>query len=153
VEKAEGVMSELGRTVQILLVEDDEIDAEQIIRSFRQSQLVNPITIVNNGIAALKVLRGEEDYKQIPRPYIILLDINMPQMNGLEFLRALRKDNDLQQSVVFVLTTSDNEADMRAAYADRVAGYFLKSEVTYTVLGLPTMMKNYWRLVEFPFDN
>jgi CheY-like chemotaxis protein len=141
-----------GETVQVLLVEDDEIDAEQIVRSFRQLKIVNPITTVTNGIEALYVLRGEEGHTRLPRPYIILLDINMPRMNGLEFLSAIRADEALQRSVVFVLTTSDNEADMRAAYHDHVAGYFLKSRATDAVLGLPAMMKNYWRIAEFPHD-
>jgi CheY-like chemotaxis protein len=145
-------MIEMGREVHILLVEDDEVDAEHIVRSFRQMRIANAITVVNNGIEALKVLSGEGGYERLPRPYIILLDINMPQMNGLEFLQALRRDPDLRQSVVFVLTTSQNDGDMRAAYADHVAGYFLKSQATYELLGLPTIMKNYWRMVEFPVN-
>jgi CheY-like chemotaxis protein len=143
-------MSELGRTVHVLLVEDDEIDAEQIVRAFSHLKLANPITIATNGIEALHALRGDEGWTRLPRPYIILLDINMPRMNGLEFLRALRADAELRQSVVFVLTTSDNESDLYAAYQENVAGYFLKTEATYAVFGLPMMMKNYWRLVDFP---
>jgi DNA-binding NarL/FixJ family response regulator len=71
-------------------------------------------------------------------------------MNGLEFLHAIRKDEDLRQSIVFVLTTSDNESDMVAAYADNIAGYFLKNRVGEAILDLPTMMRNYWRVVTFP---
>jgi CheY-like chemotaxis protein len=140
------------RTVQVLLVEDDEVDAEHIIRQFDRLKIANPITVVSNGIEALHALRGEGEHSRLPRPYIILLDINLPRMNGLEFLRTIRADEDLQRSVVFVLTTSDNEADMRAAYADHVAGYFLKSRATDALFGLPTLMKNYWRIVEFPPD-
>ncbi len=139
-----------GRTVHVLLVDDDEIDAEQVVRSFRQMKIANPVTIVGNGIEALKALRGEEGYERIPRPYIILLDINMPRMNGLEFLHAIREDDELQPSIVFILTTSDNEEDKVAAYADHVAGYFLKKDAGNAILDLPTMLKNYWRLVEFP---
>jgi len=145
-------MSELGRTVHVLLVEDDEIDAEQIVRSFEQLRLSNPVTIVTNGIEALQILRGEAGYPQLPRPYVILLDINMPKMNGIEFLRAIRADAELRQSVVFILTTSDNDLDKRSAYSNQVAGYFLKKQATYATFGLPTMMKNYWQLVEFPLN-
>jgi len=113
-------------------------------------RLSNPVTIVTNGIEALQILRGEAGYPRLPRPYVILLDINMPKMNGLEFLRTIRTDAELKQSVVFILTTSDNDSDMRAAYNDHVAGYFLKKQTTYAIFGLPTMMKNYWHLVEFP---
>lgn len=136
----------------MLLVEDDDIDAEHIIRQFHQLKIVNPITVVSNGIEALHALRGEEAHVRLPRPYIILLDINLPRMNGLEFLHAIRADEELQRSIVFVLTTSDNEADMRAAYEDHVAGYFLKSHATEALFSLPTLMKNYWRIVEFPID-
>jgi CheY-like chemotaxis protein len=139
-----------GQTVHILMVEDEEVDAEQMERSFRQLRITNPITIVSDGIEALHALRGEGGYARITRPYIILLDINMPRMNGLEFLRAIRKDEDLRQSIVFVLTTSDSESDMVAAYADNVAGYFLKNRVGDAIFALPTMMRNYWRVVEFP---
>lgn len=67
----------------ILLVDDDEIDIEGVIRTFRKARVTNPIVAAGDGKEALKILRKEED---IPRPYIILLDINMPRMNGLEFL-------------------------------------------------------------------
>jgi CheY-like chemotaxis protein len=139
-----------GQTVHVLMVEDDAIDAEQIVRSFARMKIVNPITIVKDGVAALNVLRGEDGCERLPRPYIILLDINMPRMNGLEFLRAIRADEELRQSVVFVLTTSDLQSDMMAAYAENVAGYFLKKDAAFSILGLPTLMKNYWRLVAFP---
>lgn len=139
-----------GRTVYVLMVEDDEIDAEHVVRSFRQMKIVNPITIVSNGIEALNALRGDEGYERIPRPYLILLDITMPRMNGMKFLRAIRKDDKLQHSIVFILTTSNSEVDKVAAYAERIAGYFLKQYAGDAILGLPTMMRNYWWVVEFP---
>ena len=141
-----------GQTVHVLLVEDDEIDAEQMVRSFRKLKIANPITIVNDGYEALNTLRGANGYIRLPRPYIILLDINMPRMNGLEFLRAIRQDDELQRSIVFVLTTSKNEEDIVAAYASHVAGYFLKAQCAESFLALPVMMRNYWRIVDFPPD-
>ena len=141
-----------GQTVHVLLVEDDEIDAEQMVRSFRKLKIGNPITIVENGYEALNVLRGEGGYARLPRPYIILLDINMPRMNGLEFLRAIRQDEELQRSIVFVLTTSKNEEDIVAAYSAHVAGYFLKSQCAAACLELPAMVRNYWRIVDLPPD-
>jgi len=139
-------------TVHILLVEDDDVDAEIIARAFEKLKLINPITIVEDGIQAFQALRGEEGHARIPRPYMILLDINLPRMNGLEFLHNLRQDEDLKRSIIFVLTTSNNEADKKAAYTDHVAGYILKGTVGESVLNLPQMMKNYWRIVEFPPD-
>lgn len=138
--------------VHVLLVEDDEIDAEIVIRSFSSLKIRNPITIAQDGIEALNILRGEDGYERLPRPYIILLDIKMPRMNGLEFLQAIRQDDELKPSIVFVLTTSDNEADMRDAYASHVAGYFLKQHAGDALLHLPTMMMQYWHLAEFPLE-
>ena len=70
-----------SQIVHILLVEDDEIDAEAIVRGFQKQKIQNPITVVANGIEALSALRGEEGYARIPAPYLILLDLNMPRMN------------------------------------------------------------------------
>ncbi|MEZ4682691.1 MAG: response regulator [Caldilineaceae bacterium] len=93
-------------TMNILLVEDDEVDAEALLRAFRKRHVTVPLTVVKNGLEALMLLRSQREEKHLPRPYIILLDINMPQMNGLEFLEALRQDETLKTSIVFVLTTS-----------------------------------------------
>jgi CheY-like chemotaxis protein len=139
-----------GQTVHLLLVEDDEIDAEILVRSLASLKICNPVTVVSNGVEALNALRGEHGHERIPRPYIILLDINMPLMNGLEFLQAIRADDELRTSVVFVLTTSDAQSDMVAAYQNQVAGYFLKKDAAYSLFGLPTLIKNYWRVMEFP---
>ena len=139
-------------TVHVLLVEDDDVDAEVVTRSFNSLRITNPITIARNGIEAIKMLRGEDGYQRVPRPYVILLDINMPQMNGLEFLKVIRQDSELERSVVFVLTTSDNDEDMRDAYTEHVAGYILKQRAGDAMLDVPTMIQRYWRLVEFPPD-
>lgn len=109
----------------IFLIEDDEIDIEIIERSFRKHKLMNSIATAPNGIVALDILRGNHEIT-IPKPCIILLDINMPQMNGLEFLRELRSDESIAKNVVFMLTTSDSHHDRDIAYSLHVAGYILK---------------------------
>ena len=139
-----------GQTVHVLLVEDDEIDAEIVKRSFNSLTISNPITIAQDGLEALNILRGEEGYERLLWPYLILLDIKMPRMDGLEFLQAIRQDDELKPSIVFILTTSDSEVDKEAAYANHVAGYFLKQRSGDAILDLPTLMKNYCQLVEFP---
>jgi CheY-like chemotaxis protein len=139
-----------SQPVHILLVEDDEVDVEVVKRAFATLKIENPMTTVHDGQEALDALRGAHGYEPVPRPCIILLDLNMPRMSGLEFLHELRRDPQLKSSVVFVLTTSSSEADMVAAYNLHVAGYFLKSLVGEEVLNLPRMMSNYWRMVVFP---
>lgn len=139
-----------GQVVNVLLVEDDEVDSEAIVRSFQKNNFANPITIVTNGEDALKVLRGEGIYDRIPAPYLILLDINMPRMNGLEFLKIIRQDPELKSSIVFVLTTSDSDRDKLAAYQEQVAGYLLKQRSGANFAELVRMLDSYWQVVEFP---
>ena len=81
---------------------------------------------------------------------MVLLDINMPRMNGIEFLEALRADPKLSRTIVFVLTTSDREEDKVAAYEHHVAGYILKSRAGEDFLEVIKLLRVYWRLVEFP---
>ncbi|GAB5404061.1 MAG: response regulator [Aureliella sp.] len=137
-------------TVHILLVEDDSIDAESVKRAFRSRKIANPMTIVEDGIAALERLRGEDGSAPLTRPFLILLDLNMPRMNGIEFLENLRADPNLHDSIVFVLTTSDADRDKVSAYEQHIAGYLVKSRVGEEFEELVNMLDNYWRYVEFP---
>jgi CheY-like chemotaxis protein len=136
--------------IHILLIEDDDVDAEVVIRAFRRHQITNPFTIVPNGIEALKVLRGEAGHSRLSRPFLILLDINMPRMNGIEFLQALRQDQNLRRSIVFVLTTSNRDEDKVAAYNEQVAGYVLKSNAGENFMNVIRLLESYRTVVEFP---
>src|SRR5688500_18063224 len=108
------------RRLNILLVEDDELDVMNVERAFKKNNIVNPLHIAGNGVEALEMLRGEG----IPKDRrLILLDLNMPRMGGIEFLKELRADPDLKATTVVVLTTSDEERDKVNAYDLNVAGY------------------------------
>ena len=133
--------------ITLLLVEDDDVDAEAIQRAFRQQRIASPFVLARDGVEALAMMR---DRAALPYPYIVLLDINLPRMNGFEFLEALRDDPDLGPAIVFVLTTSDRDEDKIAAYRHHVAGYILKSRAGVDFLEVVQMLKVYWRLVEFP---
>ena len=133
----------------ILLVEDDDIDAEAMARAFRTHRLTSPMTIAKDGLEALALLQGGGN-KRLNQPYLILLDINMPRMSGLELLSVLRQDERLKRSIVFVLTTSDRPEDKMAAYNYQVAGYLLKSRNGEDFRGLIELLRNYGQLVEFP---
>jgi len=137
-------------TVTILLVEDDEVDAEAIDRAFKRARIANPIVNVTDGLHALDVLRGEHGETALSRPYIILLDWNMPRMNGVEFLQELREDPHLRDSVVFVLTTSNDDRDKLAAYEKQVAGYMVKAKAGEDFMQLIALLDHYWRVVELP---
>lgn len=138
------------RTVQILLVEDDTVAQMAVRRSFQKLKIGNPIHAVEDGVAALQVLRGEGGIPKLARPFIILLDLNLPRMDGHEFLRALRSDPDLSDCVVFVLTTSEDEKDRLAAYRMNVAGYIVKSNAGPDFIHAVSMIDHYWRVVELP---
>jgi CheY-like chemotaxis protein len=130
----------------ILLVEDDDIDAMIVERAFKKLRIVNPIVRAKDGILALELLRSTT----ISRPYIILLDLNMPRMGGLEMLEELRGDKNLTNNVVFVLTTSKDDEDKFAAYSQNIAGYILKESLQDGFDDLVKLLDHYWRIVELP---
>ena len=95
-------------------------------------------------------LKGENGKEKLEPPYVLLVDINMPRMDGLEFIEHLRQDEQLKQSVVFILSTSKNEEDKHKAYELNVAGYIYKETAGSDFLNLVDLMKMYWRIVELP---
>ncbi|MGB0494880.1 MAG: response regulator [Kangiellaceae bacterium] len=132
--------------VTMLLVEDDDVDAKGIMRSFKKRKIGNKIVRARDGIDALEML----DEGKIPPPNIILLDLQMPRMNGLEFLEKIRNDDKLKSSVVFVLTTSKADADITASYEKFVAGYFVKEDVGANFSDMIDMLEGYWKIAYLP---
>jgi CheY-like chemotaxis protein len=139
-----------GGTVQVLLVEDNEVDVEAIQRAFAKQKIANPICVARDGLEALGVLRAPPSAGGVERPVLVLLDLNLPRMNGIEFLRELRSDDSLRKTIVFVLTTSRSDEDKLASYQLNVAGYMVKSDVGQGFLRLIELLDHYWRVVEFP---
>jgi CheY-like chemotaxis protein len=139
-----------GRTVNVLLVEDNIVDQEGILRAFKQHRIANPVQIAVDGAEALAMLRGSDGRPKLARPFLILLDLNLPRVSGIEFLRSIRADPDLHDSIVFVLTTSKRDEDRVASYDLNVAGYMVKGDVGAGFLRLVEMLEHFWRIVEFP---
>ncbi|MEJ6077583.1 response regulator [Vibrio sp. 1-Bac 57] len=133
--------------VSILLVEDDDIDAKAVERGFAKLKLANPIIKTKNGLEALELLRQPD---AIQRPYLILLDLNMPIMGGLEFLKIIRQDEELKNTIIFVLTTSSADQDLVAAYNENIAGYIVKSDVKGGFDKVIKLLDCYWRVVMLP---
>lgn len=120
-------MNPVDTPISMLLIEDDTVDIQDIKRIFQKNKLVNPLHIARNGLEALNMLAGKQGENKLdPTPKIIILDINMPKMNGIEFLKVLRADPALASILVFVLTSSDEDKDKMAAYNLKVAGYIIK---------------------------
>lgn len=130
----------------ILLVEDDRVDAMTVKRALRDINVANPVSIVNNGEEALDFLRNGENGK----PCIILLDLNMPKMNGIEFLKIAKKDDLLKSIPVVVLTTSKDEHDRFESFNLSVAGYMIKPVDYLQFVETMKTIKLYWSLSELP---
>ena len=137
-------------TVTVLLVDDDKVDTMAVRRSFLALNIANPVIEARNGIEALDRLRGLNGHEKVPRPCLVMLDLNMPRMGGIEFLEELRRDPLLRSTLVFVMTTSAAEEDRRLAYQKNVAGYVLKNRLGQSFLEAIGMFEHYWRVVEFP---
>lgn len=141
-------MSEVNpRPLNILLVEDDEVDVMNVRRAFRQFHIMNPLFVASDGVEALTMLRSG----RVPVDRrLVLMDLNMPRMNGIELLRELRSDPSLSTTPVVVLTTSDDERDKIEAYNLHVAGYLVKPVTFTSFCDLMVTLNTYWMLVEMP---
>jgi CheY-like chemotaxis protein len=137
----------------ILLIEDDPVDVMSVRRAFEQNKLTNPLYVVGNGEDGLAFLRHEGQFSSgndSPRPTLILLDLKMPRMGGLEMLSILKGDPNLRHIPVVALTTSDDESDIQKSFREGVAGYLLKP-VTFEKFAAAIKIFNlYWTLSELP---
>ena len=135
------------KPLNVLLVEDDEVDVMNVRRAFQANHITNPLFLAANGVEALRKLRSGE----IPAERrLVLLDLNMPRMNGIEFLAELRRDPALAATPVVVLTTSNNDRDRVQAYDMNVAGYLVKPVTFADFAELMATLNKYWTLVEMP---
>jgi CheY-like chemotaxis protein len=138
------------KDVAILVVEDDDGDAKTMERAFMRAKIANPRYRAIDGIEALEMMRGENGKQKLNRPYLLLIDLNMPRMNGIQLLQEIRRDPVLKRTIAFVLTTSKREEDKLAAYDLNIAGYILKQTADEDLLRLVKLIDCYWRIVEMP---
>ncbi|MFO7169264.1 MAG: response regulator [Chloroflexota bacterium] len=139
-----------SKLLHILLVDDDEVDVMNVRRAFKKNNIVNPLYVAGDGLEALAMLRGEGPQTIPSKRRLVLLDLNMPRMNGLEFLRALRDDPELRVITVVVLTTSDDDRDKIEAYNLNVAGYILKPVTFPAFVEAMATLNKYWAINELP---
>ena len=132
----------------VMLIDDDEVDVMSVKRAFKQLNITNPLYVAGNGMEALAMLRGGSDQPAVPRPLIILLDLNMPRMNGIEFLKTLRADPGLGSLTVVVLTTSNEDRDKVDAFKLNVAGYIVKPVTPSRFVEAMMTLDKYWTLSE-----
>jgi CheY-like chemotaxis protein len=137
-------------TLTLLVVEDDDVAAESLRRNLDRLGVRYPIVTVADGSAALAALRGLPTQSPVPSPRVVLLDLNMPGMDGFAFLQELRDDPQLSREVVFVLTGSDNHADRARAYHQRIAGYIIKRPGGLHYAQLANLLVSFQSVVRLP---
>jgi CheY-like chemotaxis protein len=136
--------------VQIILIDDDEVDVEAVGRLLRKHKLPYDLVTFSNGSDAKHALEGSFGRELARQPYLILLDLNMPRMNGIELLGWMRGQPHLCRSIVFAFTTSEAQGDCQAAYDLQVAGYLVKSHLGSGYTALAHMLDTYTQNVLFP---
>jgi CheY-like chemotaxis protein len=136
--------------ITILLVDDDDIDATAVKRGLTAAHIKNPLLRAHDGVEALEMLLGTNGKKKLHPPYLLLVDLRMPRLDGLGLIRAIRSNPLLQRTVVFMLTTSDSERDQTAAYDAHVAGYIVKSNSNDQFVRLAYMLEYYLLIVSPP---
>ncbi len=137
-------------TVKFLIVDDDMVSVMAMKRALKKLKIVNPVQVAKDGQQALEILRGEKNGAEFTPPFLVTLDLNMPRMNGFEFLEEIRKDSSLQRAVIFVLSTSDAPRDVAAAYANNIAGYIVKDNLGDSFVKALDMIDAYSKIVELP---
>ena len=132
--------------VTLFLVDDDDVDVMTVKRALTKRRIANPVVRAKDGMQALEMLKSEK----VPRPFVTLLDLSMPRMNGLEFLDEIRSDDILSDTVVFVLTTSRDKQDIDMSYERNIAGYFVKESAGDDFMKVADMLEGYWKIVCLP---
>lgn len=140
-------------STSVLLIDDNDLDVETIERCFRRMKIDNPVVRARDGIEGLEILRKQDPSVGLKRPYIVLLDINMPRMNGIEFLKELRRDQAIADTPVFVMTTSDHRRDVQAAHRHNVCGYIVKPMERQRMMEALGMLNSYWKVCKLPNEN
>jgi len=133
--------------LSILLVDDDSVDVQALQREFKKNNIFNPLFVAHDGLQALDMLRGENGHSKIsPTPRIILLDVHMPRMNGIEFLKEVSRDEKLQSARVFVLTSSADDRSRIETYNLPITGYISKPVTVVSFIRAVATLKNFWKL-------
>lgn len=136
----------------ILLVDDDELELKATRAAFDKAQIPSPLYVARDGLQALAWLRGDHAAASAPRPGLVLLDLNMPHMNGIAFLSALRAeaDEELQRIPVVVMTTSTEERERHEAYRLGAAGFIVKPVRFGDFVNICKVVHNYWHHCTLP---
>ncbi|ABF64730.1 response regulator [Rhodobacteraceae bacterium R_SAG7] len=136
----------MTRQMNILLVEDDDLDAMMIKRAMAQVAPDAHLIRATDGVEALEIVQSN----RVEDPYFILLDVNMPRMNGHEFLKELRASSEHSDTMVFMFTTSESARDIARAYQERANGYIVKPHGKAAMNSILDTLQRYWTTCEPP---
>ncbi len=136
--------------VAVLLVDDNDFDVKRVLRGFEKLGDTRAVKRARDGIEALEILRGEADSEKSTGPMVVMLDLNMPRMGGLEFLDEVRNDEQLCSTPVFVVTTSDFHQDIKAAHSRMISGYFVKPDTSDEMINVLKILSEYWDTAIYP---
>lgn len=139
-----------SRQMNILLVEDNDIDVALLKRGLKALGVDHSVMRVHDGMEALDLLRANAERACLPHPFFVLLDINMPRMNGLELLAELRASEELRATRVVMFTTSDNPEDVKRAYDACATGYIVKPDSKPELIAALSTLHRFWEACEHP---
>ena len=134
------------KIISLLIVEDDDVDYKLLVRSFSKRKISNSMFRAKDGLDAWQKIKSGE----IQRPFILLVDLNMPRMNGKELLAEIRNDPVHNDTVVFFMTTSTDKNDIKESFSKHAAGYFLKDNVEGSIDKIVEVVDGYWQIVTLP---
>jgi len=133
-----------GKKLEILMVEDNPGDVRLTQEAFRDANLNVRLHVAFDGVEAMAFLRHEETYAHVPRPDMILLDLNLPKMDGREVLERIKKDDDLKTIPTVILTTSEAESDILRSYQLQANCYLTKPIALESFLSLVKSVNEFW---------
>ena len=137
--------------IEILLVEDSPDDAALTVDALREGRVRNRVTVIEDGVEAMAYLRREGQHRDAPRPDLVLLDLNLPRKNGREVLTEIKQDPDLRRIPVVIMTCSDDERDILAAYNLYVNCYVTKPVDLDQFIGVVKTIEHFWfSIVKLP---
>lgn len=140
-------MTSIGNTIEVLLVEDSPADARLTQEAFREGKIANNLTVITDGELAMQYLKQEGPYAKAERPDLVLLDLNLPKLDGREVLRRIKTDPDLKTIPVVILTTSEAEQDIIKAYEYHANCYIRKPVDLPRFLEIVSTIENFWLTV------
>lgn len=143
-------MESSAHLFKVLLVDDDDGDAKTVRKAFQKLGLQNALIHARDALEALDYLKGKNGKNRLPRPCVLLVDLNMPSLTGLELVSIIRSDDDLKTLIIFILTTSDLKEDKLAAYRFNVAGYIVKQTENDNFASLAGLLERYCKIVHLP---